>query len=163
MMKAVFAHPHNGHEYERNRNSELGLVVGEKYDIERVNIFGFRTELLLTAFPGESFNSVQFKIENDDGTPKDIFADPALNPYLLAPAKRVYEEKQMMGYITDAVQINTTVIGYIKGHPNYSDGDMIRTSPVKSISKNDDGSFEVETSNSIYNVTLAEGEVLSMS
>lgn len=162
MMKAVFAHPHNGHEYERNRNSELGLTFGEKYDIERINIFGFRTELLLTAFPGESFNSVHFKIENDDGTPKDIFTDPEINPYYIAPAANT-DDKPFQGFITDAVQIKTTIVGYIKGHPNCSDGDMIRTSSVKSISKNDDGSFKVETRNSIYNVTLAEGEVLSMS
>lgn len=54
-----FAHPNNGHEYQKKAAREL-LTEGAVYEVDEVHVGGCYSEILLKRFPGTRFNSVFF-------------------------------------------------------------------------------------------------------
>lgn len=80
MLYAIFMYPDNGRECNKKRASKVGLIVGEKYEVEGICIGSSSTSIFLKDIEG-SFNSVQFEFE-EDGEFIDIFDSPKYNPYL---------------------------------------------------------------------------------
>lgn len=58
--KVEFAFPDNGREHEREEARKI-LGAGTAYEVESVEIGGWRSEIKLREFPGKKFNSVFFR------------------------------------------------------------------------------------------------------
>lgn len=80
MLYAKFMYPDNGREYDKKYVKEVGLKVGERYEVEDVDMGQSSTSIYLKDIKG-SFNSVHFEFE-ENGKPIDIYDDPRYNPYL---------------------------------------------------------------------------------
>lgn len=80
MLYAKFMHPDSGRECNIEHAKNIGLKVGESYEVEDISMGGSSTSIFLKDIEG-SFNSVQFDFE-EDGKPINIFDSPKYNPYL---------------------------------------------------------------------------------
>ena len=80
MLYAKFMYPNYGHDYDEEYAKKMGLKVGERYEVENVDMGQSYTSIYLKDIRG-NFNSVQFEFEEDE-KPIDIYDDPRYNPYL---------------------------------------------------------------------------------
>ena len=81
MLYARFMHPEYGRAHDREQAATSGLVVGERYLVEDVEIGQSYTGIKLNCFR-KAFNSVLFEFEEEDCSPIDIYTDPKYNPYI---------------------------------------------------------------------------------
>lgn len=79
MLYAKFMYPNYGHDCDVKHAIEVGLKVGEKYEVEDLSMGQSHTSVYLKNIKGV-FNSVQFEFE-EDGKPIDIFDSPKYNQY----------------------------------------------------------------------------------
>lgn len=79
MMYAKFTHPDYGFDCNIEFAKEVGLVVGEKYEVDYISMGQSDTSVYLKGVKGV-FNSIQFDFE-EDGEPIDIYTNPKYNPY----------------------------------------------------------------------------------
>lgn len=75
MLYAKFMYPDNGYDCDIEQAKIANLKVGERYEVEMVDMGRFHTSIYLKNIDGD-FNSVQFEFEEYDGTAVDIFSDP---------------------------------------------------------------------------------------
>ena len=80
MLYAKFMYPNYGYDCDKEYVKKVGLKVGERYEVEDISMGGSHTSVYLKDIKG-SFNSVQFKFEEDEKS-IDIYRDPRYNPYL---------------------------------------------------------------------------------
>ena len=59
-MLVVFVDPNCGYNCHKEQVKRLGLVVGQTYTVETIDVGRSSTSLTLLEFPGEHFNSVHF-------------------------------------------------------------------------------------------------------
>lgn len=79
MLYAIFMYPENGHDCDVEYAKEVGLKVGEKYEVEDISMGQSATSVYLKDIKGV-FNSVQFEFE-EDGKLIDIYDSLKYNPY----------------------------------------------------------------------------------
>lgn len=137
----------NGYEHDQNRMKELGFKIGDRIEVDRICISGWKTDVFLKGHD-RSFNSVNFTFL-EDGKPLDVFADTRFNSFL---SEDKDGNKPLKGTLKNAIQIGTMIEGNIYGHPLFDDGNWIHTSRVLSVV---DG--VAETLNSRYNVEFRPG------
>ena len=155
MLVAKVKSLHHGWDRDALKLKELGAEIGDVFTVEKIDMRSWYTDVYLKGIAG-AFNSVNFEFLKD-GEPHDIFNDPDLNPYL-PPHIRSSLEKPYCGTIKQAAQYRDSLIaGYIEGHTQVADGEWFHTSRVVAITKNDDGTFKVETRNSFYTVEFKPG------
>lgn len=70
-----------GYDCEEEMVKTLGFKVGDKFEVEYIDMGGSSTSIQLKDFPNQSFNSVFFEFE-EDGKELDIYDDTRFNPYL---------------------------------------------------------------------------------
>lgn len=70
-----------GYDCEEELVKSLGFKVGDKFEVEYIDMGGSSTSIHLKAFPNQSFNSVFFEFE-ESGKELDIYSDTRFNPYL---------------------------------------------------------------------------------
>ena len=158
-MKAVLSDLKSGYDHDKQQLADLGLVEGVAYQVQRVDMGDCSTKIYLTDFPGNYFNSVNFKFVNDDGVEHDIYRDPAYNPYIRQRLNEAAGEKQFRGTIKNASQYSGTMFaGYVHGHPWFEEGGWIHTSAVQHVYYNELNELMAETRNSIYKIEMHEGE-----
>lgn len=80
MLYAKFMYPNSGHEHDKEHARNVGLIVGERYEVESISMGQSSTSVYLKDIKGY-FNSVQFDFE-EDGKSIDIFKSPTYNLYL---------------------------------------------------------------------------------
>lgn len=61
MIYAKFMYPDNGYSSDRQKCKELGLVVGEVYEMTHISVGDSASTVYLTDFPCNPFNSVHFE------------------------------------------------------------------------------------------------------
>lgn len=79
MLYAKFMYPNSGWDGDVEYAKEVGLKIGEKYEVEDLSMGGSHTSIFLKNIDG-AFNSVQFEFE-EDGKAIDIYNSPKYNPY----------------------------------------------------------------------------------
>jgi hypothetical protein len=79
MLYAKFMYPNNGWDVDVEYAKKVGLMVGEKYEVDYISMGQSNTSVYLKDIKGV-FNSVQFDFE-EDGEPIDICDSPKYNPY----------------------------------------------------------------------------------
>lgn len=70
-----------GRDSENLRIEQLGLKVGDKFEVEYISMGQSSTKVTLKDFTEDCFSSVFFRFE-EDGKDLDIFKDERFNPYL---------------------------------------------------------------------------------
>lgn len=80
MLYAKFMYPNNGYDYDVNYSRNVGLKIGEKYEVSELDMGQSHTSVCLKGIQG-CFNSVQFEFE-ESNEPVDIYNTPKYNPYL---------------------------------------------------------------------------------
>lgn len=70
-----------GYDCEEEMVKSLGFKVGDKFELECIDMGGSSTSIHLKDFPNQSFNSVFFDFE-EGGKELDIYSDTRFNPYL---------------------------------------------------------------------------------
>ena len=70
-----------GYDCEKEMVKSLGLKVGDKFEVDYIDMGGSSTSIYLKGFPNQSFNSVFFEFKGD-GEELDIYDDTRFNPYL---------------------------------------------------------------------------------
>ena len=70
-----------GYDCEEEMVKSLGFKVGDKFELECIDMGGSSTSIYLKDFPNQSFNSVFFEFE-EDSKELDIYSDTRFNPYL---------------------------------------------------------------------------------
>ena len=70
-----------GYVCEEEMVKTLGFKVGDKFELECIDMGGSSTSIYLKDFPNHSFNSVFFEFE-ENGKELDIYSDTRFNPYL---------------------------------------------------------------------------------
>ena len=70
-----------GYDCEEEMVKTLGFKVGDKFELECIDMGGSSTSVYLKDFPSQSFNSVFFEFE-ENCKELDIYNDTRFNPYL---------------------------------------------------------------------------------
>lgn len=70
-----------GYDCEEEMVKTLGFKVGDKFELECIDMGGSSTSIYLKDFPSQPFNSVFFEFE-ENGKELDIYSDTRFNPYL---------------------------------------------------------------------------------
>lgn len=70
-----------GYDCEKERVKSLGFKVGDKFEVDYIDMGGSSTSIYLKDFPNQLFNSVFFEFE-ENGEELDIYGDTRFNPYL---------------------------------------------------------------------------------
>ena len=70
-----------GYDCEEEMVKSLGFKVGDKFEVEYIDMGGSSTSIHLKDFPNKPFNSVFFEFE-ENGNELDIYDDTRFNPYL---------------------------------------------------------------------------------
>ena len=70
-----------GYDCEEEMVKSLGFKVGDKFEVEDIDMGGSSTSIHLKDFPNQPFNSVFFEFE-ENGKELDIYDDTRFNPYL---------------------------------------------------------------------------------
>lgn len=70
-----------GYDCEEERVKSLGFKVGDKFEVDYIDMGGSSTSIYLKDFPNQAFNSVFFEFE-ENGEELDIYDDTRFNPYL---------------------------------------------------------------------------------
>lgn len=73
MITAKYLHKDAGTEYDQQQIAESGLVLGNEYEVEKIFVHGWSTEVFLKGYEF-SFNSVNFEIF-EDGEELDYVSD----------------------------------------------------------------------------------------
>lgn len=81
MLYAIFSHPKAGFDFDIEYAEKMGLEKDEKYEVDYISMGQSHTDIYLKDIEG-CFNSVQFKFQEANGAPVDIYRDPRYNPYL---------------------------------------------------------------------------------
>ncbi len=70
-----------GYDCEEEMVKSLGFKLGDKFELEHIDMGSSSTSIYLKDFPNQSFNSVFFEFE-ENGKELDIYDDTRFNPYL---------------------------------------------------------------------------------
>lgn len=70
-----------GYDCEEEMVKSIGFKVGDKFEVEYIDMGGSSTSIYLKDFPNHPFNSVFFEFE-ENGKELDIYSDTRFNPYL---------------------------------------------------------------------------------
>ena len=70
-----------GYDCEEEMVKSLGFKVGDKFEVEDIDMGGSSTSIYLKDFPNQPFNSVFFEFE-ENGKELGIYDDTRFNPYL---------------------------------------------------------------------------------
>ena len=70
-----------GYDCEKEKVKTLGFKVGDKFEVEYIDMGGSSTSIYLKDFPNQPFNSVFFEFE-ENGKELDIYDNTKFNPYL---------------------------------------------------------------------------------
>ena len=70
-----------GYDYEEEMVKSLGFKVGDKFEVDYIDMGGSSTSIHLKDFPNQPFNSVFFEFE-ENGRELDIYDDTRFNHYL---------------------------------------------------------------------------------
>ena len=81
ILFASFNHPESGYKSSRETAQFFYLLVGVRYEVDKVVMGASYTDIYLCGYP-RPFNSVLFDFEDEDGTAHDIYGDPKYNPFL---------------------------------------------------------------------------------
>lgn len=83
-LYAKYVNPSAGHDYDIEKCKKL-LKLKKYYEVDRVEMGGYHTDIYLKEFENISFNSVNFKFYIKKGImfiPHDIYSDPEYNSYM---------------------------------------------------------------------------------
>lgn len=64
MITAKYSNEGAGTEYDRQKIAKSGLVLGNEYEVEKIFVYRYSTEVFLKGYKS-SFNSVNFEIFED--------------------------------------------------------------------------------------------------
>ena len=70
-----------GYDCEEEVVKTLGFKVGDKFEVDYIDMDGSSTSIYLKDFPNQPFNSVFFEFE-EGSKELDIYNDTRFNPYL---------------------------------------------------------------------------------
>ena len=70
-----------GYDCEEEMVKSLGFKVGDKFEVDYIDMGYCATDVYLKDFPNQSFNLVFFEFE-ENGKELDIYDDTGFNPYL---------------------------------------------------------------------------------
>ena len=83
-LYAKYVNPSAGHDCDMEKCKKL-LKLNKFYEVERVEMGGWHTDIYLKGFEKFYFNSVNFKFYIKKGIifiPHDIYSDPEYNSYM---------------------------------------------------------------------------------
>ena len=81
LLYAVYTRPNAGVKSDQRSFKYARLVLGEKYEVQKVDMESWHTYIILKDYP-QIFNSVNFSFEDENGNPIDIYSSPKYNPFL---------------------------------------------------------------------------------
>ena len=73
LLYAVLVEYDAGHKSEQETIKTLDMKIGDKFLVDDIDIYGFHTDVYLTDFPNQTFNSVFFDFVDEDGNEVDIY------------------------------------------------------------------------------------------
>ena len=80
MLYAICEYIDNGYDSDQKQLSKYNIKVGDRFEVEEINMGQSSTSIYLEGFE-ESFNSVHFRFEDEDGNRINIYDNPRYNPY----------------------------------------------------------------------------------
>lgn len=78
---AIVENTDSGYESQAGQFKSLGFEVGQRYEVEHIDMGQSSTSIYLKDYPDNCFNSVFFTFE-EGGKDLDIFSDARFNPYI---------------------------------------------------------------------------------